>query len=68
MKLYRLVRKGKTEYEEWTLELLIRASNARRARRIAVEREGEPWGDPSFASCRQVRPEGEEGVIMTSMS
>ncbi len=65
-KLYLLEQTGDYGHDEFVAKL-IRAKNRKSARKIAnitTGDEGHIWQDAKLVSCKIVKPEGKEGIII----
>ena len=52
--------------------VVVRAENAKEARKMASEKHGDerayPWLSSEFTTCRQLKPEGKAVVIMVDFA
>lgn len=65
LKLYRLQR-GTTRYET-TFDMVVCARTAAQARKLAAAGDkDDEWLDPAKASCEQLRPTREPGVLVVA--
>lgn len=73
LKLYVLRLAEDLQGYDCQIELVVRAKSSKRAREIAAEEagdegryaaDGNPWFYPEMSSCRLLKPEGKEGIVV----
>ena len=70
MKIYKLSMKDEFDGWDYYDEMIVRANDAKQARKIANDYDGSDsggfWKDPKKTSCRQVKIEGSAGILVSS--